>query len=155
MTVYAKQQRAVFSSDKTDWETPQAFFDEVNAEFDFTLDAAASSANAKCPRYFTEAEDGLSQSWGGQRVWINPPYGRGDNVGLWVRTAATKMTMDSHPPELVVLLVPARTDTKWFHEYALPRAEIRFIKGRLKFVGAPFTAPFPCMLVIFRRENKK
>lgn len=84
---------------------------------------------------------------GGHVVWINPPYGRGDNVGRWVRAAEQKSREEGCT---VVMLVPARTDTKWFHEAAKPRAEIRFVKGRLKFVGAPHTAPFPCLVLIFR-----
>ena len=118
----------VMFSSKTDlWETPQALFDELNAEFSFTLDVCALPTNAKCADYYTPDMDGLKQPWQG-RVWCNPPYGR--QIGKWVEKAANAVESD-----VVVMLLPARTDTKWFHEYIYNRAEIRFLKGRLKFGG--------------------
>src|SRR5690349_10782386 len=111
-----------FSSQTNEWETPQDFFDLLNAEFDFTLDAAATADNAKCPTYFTEADDGLAQDWTG-RVWCNPPYGRG--IGNWIKKAAISKA------ELVVMLIPARTDTKAWHRWIFgnDRAEVRFVPG--------------------------
>lgn len=130
----------MFSS-KTDlWETPQAFFDALNEEFHFTLDVCAIPENAKCPDYYTPEQDGLSQPWHGV-CWCNPPYGR--KVGKWVEKAATCGAT-------VVMLLPARTDTKWFHDYIDKKAEVRFVRGRLRFGGAPHAAPFPSMIVIFR-----
>ena len=117
----------MFSSRSDLWETPQALFDELNAEFDFQLDACALPSNAKCARYFTPDIDGLKQPWRG-RVWCNPPYGR--EIGKWVAKAAS-----AAESEVVVMLLPARTDTRWFHEFIYKRAEIRFLKGRLKFGG--------------------
>lgn len=133
----------MFSSRSDLWETPQALFDELNAEFDFQLDACALPSNAKCARYFTPDIDGLKQPWRG-RVWCNPPYGR--EIGKWVAKAANASESD-----VVVMLLPARTDTRWFHEFIYKRAEIRFLKGRLKFGGGKNSAPFPSMVVVFRR----
>lgn len=112
-------------------ETPQNFFDELNNEFHFTLDACARPENAKCARYFTPEQDGLSQMWSG-RVWCNPPYG--NKIPLWLQKASDEILANA---ELIVMLIPARTDTRWFHKYVYnkPGIEIRFIKGRLKFGG--------------------
>lgn len=139
---------AVFYSSKTDmWATPQDFFDALDAEFHFTLDACAVKENAKCEAYYTPEQDGLDQPWTG-RVWCNPPYGR--NVGQWVKKA--------HDTALgggfVVMLLPARTDTRWFHDYIYGKTEVRFIKGRLKFGSCQNAAPFPSMVVIFGGEHK-
>lgn len=129
---------------KTDlWETPQDFFGELDEEFRFDLDVCALPENAKCAAYYTPEMDGLSQPWYG-RCWCNPPYGR--QIGAWVAKAAAS-AMDG---AIVVMLLPARTDTRWFHRYIYHRAEIRFVPGRLKFGGAKWNAPFPCMVVIFR-----
>ena len=133
----------MFSSKTDDWATPQDFFDSLNAEFGFTLDAAADDSNHKCDIYFTKKENGLSKKWGGA-TWCNPPYGR--EIGLWVK----KAYQESRAGNLVVMLIPARTDTAWFHEYVLNKAEIRFVRGRLKFGGAKNAAPFPSMVCIFR-----
>lgn len=140
--------QGMFSS-KTDlWSTPQEFFNELNAEFGFTLDACALPENAKCERYFTPEEDGLLQTWEGN-VCCNPPYGRG--IGAWVMRGF--MAAQSGNANVVVMLLPARTDTKWFHEYIYGKSEIRFIKGRLKFGGSKNSAPFPSMVVIYRKER--
>ena len=128
-------------------ELPEPFFDELNQEFGFTLDACAVPDNAKCERYYTPEQDGLSQPWDGV-VWCNPPYGR--EVGKWVRRGL----MASENGATVVMLLPARTDTKWFHDYIYGRAEIRFIRGRLKFGGGN-SAPFPSMVVVFSPERVK
>lgn len=136
---------ALYSSRSEEWSTPQELFERLDREFCFTLDAAASKENAKCPRYFDKETGGLMQSWAGETVWCNPPYGR--QIGDWMRKALTESRA---PGTTVVMLVPARTDTKWFHQFVYHRAELRFIRGRLKFGGAQNGAPFPSMLVIYR-----
>ncbi len=137
--------RAVWASSATDlWATLQEFFDKLHAEFDFITDVCASHGNAKCARYFTKEEDGLSQVWAGS-CWMNPPYGR--EIGKWMRKAMES----SETGATVVCLVPARTDTAWWHDYAM-KGEIRFIRGRLKFGGHKNSAPFPCAVVIFRGQ---
>ena len=133
----------MFSSAKDDWETPQDLFDKWNAMFAFNLDAASSDANAKCKRHFTVADDGLSQDWGGCRVWLNPPYGR--QIGKWVQKAYEEA---QKPNTCVVCLLPARTDTAWFHDYCV-KGDITFLRGRLKFGGCHNAAPFPSMIVVF------
>lgn len=144
-----------FMSEKSDWETPQDLFDKLHEEFHFTLDAAASDHNHKLPRYYTEKTDGLTQDWGGERVFCNPPYGVKE-TGLWTE----KCWQEARKPNtLVVLLIPARTDRKSFHKflYNQPNVNIRFLKGRLRFEdhGQKMgTAPFPSMLCIFN-ENLK
>lgn len=134
--------QSIYSSKKMDWGTPQTLFDKLNAEFRFTLDPCASDDNHKCANYFTEQENGLLQDWGRERVFCNPPYGR--SIGNWVKKCAEHA-------DLAVMLIPARTDTKWFHEYIYnnPRVQIRFLPGRVKFQGASNSAPFPSMVVIF------
>lgn len=137
----------VMFSSKTDlWETPQSFFDELDREFHFDLDVCALPENAKCVRYYTPEQDGLSQPWKGV-CWCNPPYGR--KIGSWV----LRGFFASAEGATVVMLLPARTDTKWFHEYIYGKAEVRFIKGRLKFGGSTNSAPFPSMVVIFRKKE--
>jgi phage N-6-adenine-methyltransferase len=124
------------------WETPQEFFDKVNEQYHFDLDVCASPDNAKCDKYYSEEDDGLSQVWEGS-CWMNPPYGR--EIEKWVKKASESKT-------LVVALLPARTDTKWFHDYILGKAEITFIKGRLTF-SKYGRAPFPSMLVIWNSHD--
>ena len=139
--------KVMFSSASDEWATPQDFFDKLNEEFGFTLDPCANADNHKCGKYFTKEQDGLAQDWGTERVYCNPPYGRG--IGEWVAKC-------SRHKGLAVMLVPARTDTKWFHEYVYqkPNAEIRFIKGRLKFGTSSNSAPFPSMVIVFNKEAK-
>ncbi len=131
-----------FSSQSNEWSTPQHFFDTLNQEFAFTLDVAATPGNAKVSRYFTQSDDGLAQSWNNEAVWCNPPYGR--EIGKWVKKASESRG------GVIVMLIPARTDTRYFHEYIYNKADIRFIKGRLKFGGHKNSAPFPSMVVIFK-----
>lgn len=139
----------MFSSKTDQWATPQYFYDELNGEFNFTLDPCADHFNHKCEKYFTKEVNGLSQSWSGERVFCNPPYGR--EIGGWVKKCYEEVLTGC---QLAVLLVPARTDTKWFHDYIYKKAdEIRFIKGRLRFGDAKNSAPFPSMVVIFKREG--
>lgn len=130
-----------FSSNSNEWSTPQDFFDELNKEFNFDLDVCASKENAKCKKYYNKQEDGLNRNWNkGVWKWMNPPYGR--EIGKWIKKASEQGQ--------TVCLIPARTDTKYFHEYIYGKAEIRFIKGRLKFGGHKNSAPFPSMVVIFK-----
>lgn len=133
----------MFSSKTDQWATPQDFFDKLNEEFRFTLDVCADPDNAKCEQFYTKEQDGLSQPWTGV-CWCNPPYGR--EIGSWVR----KAFFASVSGATVVMLLPARTDTRWFHEYIYRKAEIRFIKGRLKFGNSQNSAPFPSMVVVFK-----
>jgi site-specific DNA-methyltransferase (adenine-specific) len=137
---------SVFFSSKNDvWATPQDFFDRLNQEFMFTLDPCALPENAKCKLYFTPEANGLLQSWQGHNVFCNPPYGR--KIADWVEKCYRE-SRDIHTK--VVLLIPARTDTIYFHRYIYKTArEIRFVKGRLKFGDAKNTAPFPSMVVVF------
>ena len=136
----------MFSSKTNDWSTPQDFYDELNNEFGFTLDPCADEYNHKCNKYFTEGDDGLLQDWGGEIVFCNPPYGKA--IKDWVRKAYIE---GCKPNTTVVLLIPARTDTQYFHDYIYHEAkEIRFIKGRLKFGDSKNAAPFPSMVVIYR-----
>jgi site-specific DNA-methyltransferase (adenine-specific) len=137
----------MFSSASDEWETPREFFDAVDSVFHFTLDVCADHSNAKCPRYYTKEEDGLSLEWRGV-CWMNPPYGR--EISLWVRKAYESSLAGG---TVVVCLLPARTDTKWWHDYVLGHAEgIRFIRGRLRF-SERGPAPFPSALVVFRRSD--
>lgn len=138
----------MFSSKNDSRETPQEFFDKLNEEFSFDIDVCASSENAKCDIFFTKEQDALAQRWKGI-CWCNPPYGR--EVGKWVKKAYISSKQSNC---IVVMLLPARTDTKWFHEYIYNQAEIRFIKGRLKFGGSANSAPFPIMVVIFRFSKR-
>ena len=132
--------KGMMSSNTDMWATPQATFDALNAEFNFATDVCATPENAKCSKFYTKEQDGLKQEWVGV-CWMNPPYGR--EIGKWVKKAAESNA-------LIVGLLPARTDTKWFHDYIYGKAEIRFIKGRLKFGDAKNSAPFPSMVVIWR-----
>ena len=135
----------MFSSNTDLWATPQSFYDKLNDEFRFNLDPCATPENAKCEKYFTKEVNGLNQNWGGHKVFCNPPYGR--ELSKWVKKAYEESLK---PNTKVVMLIPARTDTKYFHEYIYHKAkEIRFLKGRLKFGDSKYSAPFPSMVVIF------
>lgn len=137
----------MYTSKTPEWATPQKFFDELDREFHFTLDVCATKENAKCKRYYTVKDDGLTASWGNAQnpevCWMNPPYGK--VIGDWIKKAYES----SRGGSTVVCLLPARTDTRYFHEYVLGKAEIRFIKGRLKF-NEISPAPFPSILAIFK-----
>ena len=135
---------AAYSSERDDWETPRELFDRIDAIWHFTVDAASSDSNALCERHFTAESDGLSQDWGGERVWCNPPYGRG--IKDWIRKGFEE---SRKPGTVVVMLVPARTDTAWYHDYVSQADEVAYLRGRLKFSGAESNAPFPSMLVRF------
>ena len=134
-----------FSSDSYEWETPQELFDSLHNEFGFNLDPCATEENAKCPYYFTKRDDGLKQDWGEYTVFMNPPYGR--VIGKWVRKASEAAQLGA----TVVCLLPARTDTSYWHNYILEKegVEIRFLRGRVHFSDRG-PAPFPSAVVIFR-----
>ena len=126
----------------TEWETPQTLFDQLNDEFEFTLDPCATAENAKCAKFYTKEQDGLSQSWAGESVFMNPPYGR--EIAEWCEKACYEVDTFA-----MVGLLPARTSTAWFHDFIYKHSEIRFIRGRLKFSGMKNSAPFPSMVVIW------
>lgn len=134
----------LYSSNTDLWATPQDFFDKLSDEFSFTLDVCATEDNAKCAKYFTEETDGLMQEWIGN-CWMNPPYGR--EIGAWMKKAYEESLKGS----TIVCLVPARTDTAWWHDYAM-KGEIRLVKGRLKFGDGRGNAPFPSAVVIFGKD---
>ena len=140
---------ALLSSKKMDWITPQDFFDKLNEEFHFTLDTACSAQNAKCKNFYDEEKDGLAQSWATEgATWCNPPYGR--QIGKWVKKAYEESLKVDNP---IVLLIPARTDTSYFHDYIFGKAEVRFVRGRLKFIGddgkVGDPAPFPSAVIVY------
>lgn len=130
----------LFSSARYTWATPRALFAALDAEFRFTLDACASPDNACLPRYFTEQDEGLMQAWAGERVWCNPPYG--PHLRRWMEKCWTESAS-----ALVVALVPARTDTAWWHDYVMQASEIRFLRGRLRFGDGAGRATFPSAVV--------
>lgn len=135
------------SSLRHDWETPPELFAELERTYGpFTLDPAATHQTAKAPAYFTPEEDGLAQPWSG-RVFLNPPYGR--EIGKWVAKAAR----ERERAEIIVILIPARTDTRWWHDYIQDKAEVTFLRGRVRFLldGQRLaSAPFPSAVVVYR-----
>ena len=142
----------MFSSKSFFWETPQEFFEKLDKEYNFSLDVCAIYANAKCDKFFSPEIDGLKQEWTGV-CWMNPPYGR--EIGKWVAKAYSESIKRENC--IVVALLPARTDTKWFHDYIymMKGVEVKFIKGRLKFGGGENSAPFPSMVVVFNKKNNE
>ena len=138
--------KGMLSSNTDMWETPQALFDAYNSVYDFDIDVCAVPQNAKCERYFTPEVDGLKQDWNGT-CWMNPPYGR--QIGKWVKKAYE----ESKNGSVIVCLLPARTDTAWFHDYCM-RGKIEFLRGRLKFGGSTNSAPFPSCVVVFDGRRK-
>lgn len=138
--------KGLFSSNTSEWETPMDLFNILDQEFKFTLDPCSNNNNFKCKKHYTLKENGLIQDWSSDIVFMNPPYGR--DIYNWVRKAYNSNTT-------VVCLLPARTDTKWFHEFIYNKSEIRFIKGRLKFGRSKNSAPFPSMIVIFKQSDKQ
>lgn len=136
--------REVMTSSKdSTWATPQQWFDYLNLEFKFTLDPCCSHETAKCVKHYTPEEDGLSQSWADERVFMNPPY---DDLPRWMEKAYSECRKNM---ALVVCLVPARVDTQWWAKFA-SKGEVRFPIGRLKFGNADTSAPFPVAVVVFR-----
>ena len=139
----------LFSSNKMDWETPQWLFDLLDDQYHFSLDACATKENAKCWHYYTKEDNGLKRKWEGS-VWVNPPYGR--EIGQW--TDRAKQQIKYKRVQRVVMLLPVRTDTKWWQRSVQSGAkELRFIEGRLRFVGAAGAAPFPSAVVIYDRRS--
>jgi phage N-6-adenine-methyltransferase len=146
----------MFSSISNEWETPNDLYQSLNREFNFTLDPCSQDYNHKCQKYYTQEDDGLSKDWSGETVFCNPPYGK--EIGKWVKKCHEESLK---PNTKVVMLIPSRTDTKWFHKYIYNKAEVRFIEGRLKFINRLLpswredgnfklqSAPFPSMVVIF------
>lgn len=136
------------SSITSEWATPKDLFAMLDSEFGFDLDVASTDENALCEKHYTKADDGLSKPWSGT-VWCNPPYGR--EIGKWVKKAA-----ESNQGGITVLLVPARTDTAWWHDWIAGHAsEIRFIRGRLKFGESKKSAPFPSAIVVYDKRGKR
>ena len=134
------------TSETDEWRTPPELFEELDREFGFDLDVASNDENALCERHYTMEQDGLSQPWRGH-VWCNPPYGRA--IGAWMRKAA-----ETDEGGVVVCLVPARTDTAWWHEWVTRATEVRFLRGRLHFSGGG-AAPFPSAIVVFDRRPSR
>lgn len=143
------KQRNVGAAYRPDWATPPDLFAKYDEEFYFTLDAAARHDNAKCARYLGPLDDALTYDkldWREEVVWLNPPYDA--SLARWVERASYWASKGA----TVCCLIPAHTDTRWWHKYVEGRAEVRFIKGRIRFVGAPYNAPFPSCLIVFRPE---
>lgn len=138
--------KVLFSSKSDLWSTPQDFFNKLDQEFHFDLDVCALPENAKCGNYYTPEQDGLAQEWNGT-CWCNPPYGR--EVGKWVE----KAYLSACDGATVVMLLPARTDTKWFHDYIYGKADVRFVRGRLKFGDSNNSVPFPSMVAVFKGKD--
>jgi site-specific DNA-methyltransferase (adenine-specific) len=137
----------MFASRTSEWETPQDFFDKLNWRFGpFTLDPCASPFNNKCKHFFTEDDDGLLEDWKGHTVFANPPYGRG--IGEWLKKGYEEA---QDPDTTVVMLIPARTDTRYWHDYVMKAEMVFFVKGRLKFGDSENSAPFPSAVVVFRK----
>ena len=141
----------MFSSKSGEWSTPQDFFEKLNWRFGpFDLDPCANPANTKCANFFTEVEDGLTKDWEGFRLFVNPPYGRG--IDKWIK----KGYLESQKKNTrVVMLIPARPDTKYWHEYVMKASEVYFVKGRLKFGDSQNSAPFPSAVVVFDGGNQQ
>ena len=134
-----------YSSKSNEWSTPQKLFDELDKEFNFTLDPCSTHENAKCSMHFTIEENGLEQDWSKDIVFMNPPYGRG--IRHWIE----KAYKESNKGATVVCLIPARTDTTYWHDFIFGKADnIRFLRGRLKFGDSKNSAPFPSAIVIYR-----
>ncbi|MCD0493853.1 phage N-6-adenine-methyltransferase [Chromobacterium violaceum] len=136
-----------FSSATDEWPTPQALFDDLHAEFGFTVDVCATPGNAKCPRFYTRADNGLEQDWSRETAWCNPPFGHG--IKFWME----KALKSARAGATVVCLVPSRTDTRWWHRYAMWATEIRCLDKRLQFDGGSAKAPFPAVVIVFRPDH--
>jgi phage N-6-adenine-methyltransferase len=141
--------QVLFSSKTDDHSTPQDFFNKLNEQYQFDLDVCATESNAKCEKFFTREQDALKQDWKGA-CWMNPPYGR--DIINWMRKAYEEHKKNKN---LIVCLVPVRTDTNWWHSYVEGKAKVKFIKGRLKFGNAQNSAPFPSALVIYQPRKKR
>lgn len=140
--------KTLFSSNSDEWETPRDLYDKLNERFRFTLDPCSTIENHLCDKYYTKKDNGLEKSWKGERVFVNPPY---SSIKQWAEKCYNEYKTNG---TTVVMLIPSRTDTKYFHEYIYHKAEIEFIKGRLHFSNAKNAAPFPSMIVIYNGKNK-
>ena len=138
--------KGLMTSNTDEWATPISFYQELDREFHFTLDPCSTKENHKCDKYYTKEDDGLNKSWGGEIVYVNPPYGK--EISKWTEKAYNENLKGA----TIVLLLPARTDTRWFHNFIYKKHEIRFIKGRLKFNDGKQGAPFPSMVVVMKGE---
>ena len=136
-----------FMSESDQWATPQDLFSKLDSIFNFETDVCADASNAKCDKFYSVQDDGLKQDWEGV-CWCNPPYGR--EIPKWIEKAYTSSAENN---ATVVCLVPARVDTRWWHDYCV-KGEMFFIKGRLKFGEATSSAPFPSAIVVFRPSIK-
>lgn len=146
MSNFYEAGKAALTSSNDEWETPQSLFNSLNGVFHFTLDPCSTDANAKCEKHYTQEQNGLEQTWEGETVFCNPPYGR--HIGEWVRKCA-----EESKHARIVLLIPARTDTSYFHEYIYHKAFTQFIRGRLKFEmggGATEFSAFSLDACVFR-----
>jgi site-specific DNA-methyltransferase (adenine-specific) len=141
----------MFSSKTGEWATPQDFFDKLNWRFGpFDLDPCASPNNTKCVNFYTETEDGLSKSWEGHTVFVNPPYGRG--IDKWIKKGYEEARKEN---TRVTMLIPSRTDTKYWHNYVMKADEVYFVRGRLKFGDSENSAPFPSAVVVFDGSHRQ
>lgn len=143
--------KLMFSSKEEKWQTPDNIFNELDKEFNFTLDPCCQHDSAKCAKHYTPVEDGLTKDWSKDVTFVNPPYGR--ELKKWVEKSYNEFKKGG----TVVMLIPARTDTSYFHDFIYNIAEIRFLRGRIKFINPETktpgdSAPFPSMVVVF--ENK-
>lgn len=140
---------SMLSSKTCEWATPQDLFDKLNGQYFFDLDVCATPENAKCAHYYTREQDGLRQDWRGI-CWMNPPYGR--EIGKWVKKAYESSLQGA----TVICLLPARTDTAWWHDFCIAHAaKITFLRGRLKFGNAKNSAPFPSAVVVFEGGERE
>lgn len=139
---------ALTSSKSDEWSTPDDLYQLLNDEFHFTLDPAATKENTKCKKFYTKEDDGLKQDWFGETVFLNCPY---SEIKEW--TAKSELEGCKHGTT-VVMLIPARTDTKYWHKYVKYASEIRFLKGRLKFGDSKNSAPFPSAVVVFKATSE-
>lgn len=137
--------KGIFSHKSDEWETPQWLFDNLNEGFHFDLDVCATDENTKCAEWYTEEADGLKQDWGVATVWCNPPYSQCE---AWCKKVYEHYLNGG----VGVMLLPVRTDTRWFHDYVWGKAEIIFIRGRLRFGGSTQNAPFPSMVVVYAEK---
>lgn len=137
---------SIKTTSSDEWETPKDLFEKLNNRYHFLADVCASDLNHKCDKYFTKETDGLIQEWP-KVCWCNPPY---SNITAWVKKAYNEAQKGS----IIVMLIPARTDTRWFHDYIymMYGVEVEFLKGRLKFSGSKWNAPSPSMIVTFRKN---
>lgn len=143
--------KGLFTNNSNEWETPDEIFNKLDEEFNFTLDPCRTDITAKCAKFYTKETDGLIQDWSEETVFVNPPYGR--EIKHWVEKSYKEFLKGA----TVVMLIPARTDTKYWHEYIFDKAEVRFIQGRIKFLQngeAKQAAPFPSAIIVFSDNAK-